>query len=193
MYILICIINSIYNYLFTVYMEFLFQIIQSIVNFILSVFNTIVVVNDDDTKKGGTMATGGEPVLAYWSPENEADSTPASVKLHLLPSRKVLRYISRSMVDHIQLIWHPLGEYLCVQVKRHKKSKKTYYTNFEIFRMKDVHKEVAVEHFKQDEDVVQFQWEPVGTRFAYIYGNSAQRGNIDMYTMGEDLVGIGQR
>ena len=131
------------------------------------------------------MATGGEPVLAYWSPENEADSTPASVKLHLLPSRKVLRYISRSMVDHIQLIWHPLGEYLCVQVKRHKKSKKTYYTNFEIFRMKDVHKEVAVEHFKQDEDVVQFQWEPVGTRFAYIYGNSAQRGNIDMYTMGE--------
>ncbi len=138
-----------------------------------------------DTKKGGTMATGGEPVLAYWSPENEADSTPASVKLHLLPSRKVLRYISRSMVDHIQLIWHPLGEYLCVQVKRHKKSKKTYYTNFEIFRMKDVHKEVAVEHFKQDEDVVQFQWEPVGTRFAYIYGNSAQRGNIDMYTMGE--------
>ena len=97
-----------------------------------------------DTKKGGTMATGGEPVLAYWSPENEADSTPASVKLHLLPSRKVLRYISRSMVDHIQLIWHPLGEYLCVQVKRHKKSKKTYYTNFEIFRMKDVHKEVAL-------------------------------------------------
>ena len=83
------------------------------------------------------------------------------------------------------MIWHPLGEYLCVQVKRHKKSKKTHYTNFEIFRMKNVHKEVAVEHFKQDQNVVQFQWEPVGTRFAYIYGDSAQRGNIDMYTMGE--------
>ena len=51
--------------------------------------------------------------------------------------------------------------------------------------MKNVHKEVAVEHFKQDANVVQFQWEPVGTRFAYIYGDSAQRGNIDMYTMGE--------
>ncbi len=51
MYILICIINSIYNYLLTVYMEFLFQLIQSIAEFILSIVNTIGV--NDDTKKGG--------------------------------------------------------------------------------------------------------------------------------------------
>ena len=50
--------------------------------------------------------------------------------------------------------------------------------------MKNVHKEIAVEHFKQDQNVA-ISIEPVGTRFAYIYGDSAQRGNIDMYTMGE--------
>lgn len=50
MYILICIIHSIYNYLLTVYMELLFQLIQSIVEFILSIVNTYSV--NDDTKRG---------------------------------------------------------------------------------------------------------------------------------------------
>ena len=51
MYILICIRNSIYNYLLTVYMEFLFQLIQSIAEFILSIVNTYSV--NDDTKTDG--------------------------------------------------------------------------------------------------------------------------------------------
>lgn len=137
-----------------------------------------------DTKNGGTTPAG-TPVLAYWSPEVEEDSTPASIRLHLIPERTVLRTITRSMVDNVKLHWQARGEYLAVQVLRHKKSKKTHYTNFEIFRMSDLHKDVAVEHFKQDENVVQFAWEPIGDRFAYIYGDSSTRGNVDVYTMGQ--------
>eukprot|EP00945_MAST-04E_sp_MAST-4E-sp1_P000419 g419.t1 len=138
-----------------------------------------------DTKNGGIERNGGTPVLSYWSPEKEEDSTPASIRLIAIPERTVLRTITRSMVDRVELHWQPRGEYLAVQVLRHKKSKKTHYTNFEIFRMKNLHKDIAVEHFKQTEEVSQFRWEPNGNRFAYIYGDSSTKGNVDVYTMGD--------
>ena len=73
---------------------------------------------------------------------------------------------------------------LQVQVTRHSKTKKTHYTNFEIFRMKEAHQAVAIEHLEQKQQVVDFTFEPNSYRFAYIYGDSAARGNVDFYTMG---------
>lgn len=148
-----------------------------------------------DMKVGGCSKTGGTPVIGYWSPE--IDNKPAVVRLICMPNRKEL--VSKNMyevkheVDAItgavtsagmKIFWQNAGEYLCVQVTRHSKTKKTHYTNFEIFRMKEAHQSVAVEHLEQKQQVSAFTFEPNSYRFAYVYGDSAARGNVDFYTMG---------
>ena len=50
--------------------------------------------------------------------------------------------------------------------------------------MKEAHQAVAIEHLEQKQQVVDFTFEPNSYRFAYIYGDSAARGNVDFYTMG---------
>eukprot|EP00949_MAST-11_sp_MAST-11-sp1_P003022 g3022.t1 len=134
-----------------------------------------------NTKLGGISATAETPVLSYWSPEVE--NSPAVVRLLLMPERKELRSKNLFNVNNCQIHWQKRGMYMCVQVQRHTKSKKTTYTNFEIFCMESAHKSVAVYHLEQKQRVVAFAWEPAGTRFAYIYGDGAQRLNVDFYTM----------
>ena len=151
-------------------------------------------------KEGGVSKTGGTPVIGYWSPEVE--NKPAVVRLLCMPSRKEL--VSKNMfeVQHevdpdtgavtkpgMKFYWQNAGEYLAVQVTRHSKTKKTTYTNFEIFRMKEAHQAVAIEHLEQKQQVVDFTFEPNSYRFAYIYGDSAARGNVDFYTMGSGRPG----
>jgi len=146
-------------------------------------------------KEGGCSKTGGTPVIGYWSPE--IDNKPAVVRLICMPNRKEL--VSKNMfevkheVDSVtgavtsagmKIFWQNAGEFLCVQVTRHSKTKKTHYTNFEIFRMRDTHQAVAIEHLEQKQQVTAFTFEPNSYRFAYVYGDSAARGNVDFYTMG---------
>jgi len=153
-----------------------------------------------DLKEGGVSKTGGTPVIGYWSPEVE--NKPAVVRLICMPSRKEL--VSKNMfeVKHevdpetgavtspgMKFYWQNAGEYLAVQVTRHSKTKKTHYTNFEIFRMKNSNQAVAIEHLEQKQQVVDFTFEPNSYRFAYIYGDSAARGNVDFYTMGSGRSG----
>jgi translation initiation factor 3 subunit B len=119
------------------------------------------------------------PKLVYWAPER--GNAPACVSLLELPSRNVLRTKNLVNVNNCKLHWHPDGKYLCVKVVRHTKSKKTMYTNFEIFRACE--KQVAVEGLEMKETVVAFAWEPKGDRFGIIHGDGNLKLNVSFYTM----------
>jgi translation initiation factor 3 subunit B len=86
-------------------------------------------------------------------------------------------------VAKCRFFWHPSGEYLCVQVDRHSKSKKTIYTNFELFRV--TVRDVPVEVLEFKDQVHGFAWEPQGTRFVVLHGEPP-RIDVSFYTMGDD-------
>ena len=135
-----------------------------------------------DMKRGGVSKDDGTPVLGYWSPEYE--NNPTVVRLIAMPERKVLRAKNLFEVTTCKIHWQNAGEFLCVEVTRHSKTRRTEYTNFEIFRMADAHQSIAIEHLEQKQRVVDFKFEPNSHRFAYIFGDGQQRLNVDFYTMG---------
>lgn len=118
-------------------------------------------------------------ILSYWSPESA--NAPARVCLVDMPSRKELRRKNLFNVSDCKLHWHAGGHYLCVKVTRHSKSKKTLYTNFELFRLRE--ELVPVEMMELKDPVVAFAWEPKGTRLALAFGESSQRLNVSFYDM----------
>lgn len=70
-----------------------------------------------------------------------------------------------------------------VQVDRYTKTKKSTYTGFELFRIKerDIPIEVLELENKNDK-IVAFAWEPKGHRFAIIHGDGP-RPDISFYSM----------
>ena len=82
----------------------------------------------------------------------ESVNTPARVCLVSVPDKKVLRQKNLYSVIDCKLHWHPDGHFLCVQVTRHSKSKKTLFTNMEMFRMMDI--DFPVEMFEVRADGV---------------------------------------
>jgi translation initiation factor 3 subunit B len=68
------------------------------------------------------------------------------------------------------MYWQNNGEYLAVQVDRYTKTKKSTYTGFELFRIKerDIPIEVLELENKNDK-IIAFAWEPKGHRFAIIH------------------------
>ncbi|KAG2784085.1 hypothetical protein JG687_00009533 [Phytophthora cactorum] len=120
-----------------------------------------------------------DPILAYWAPEG--NNVPARVSLVELPSRREVRQKNLFNVSDCKLHWHPNGTFLCVKVTRHSKSKKTMYTNFELFRVQE--QLVPVEMLEVKENIVAFAWEPKGTRFATVHGEGQQRLNVSFYEM----------
>ncbi|OQS03656.1 eukaryotic translation initiation factor 3 subunit [Thraustotheca clavata] len=119
----------------------------------------------------------GSSTLAYWAPE--VGNNPARVSLVELPSRREIRQKNLFNVSECQLLWHPSGRYLSVKVIRHSKSKKTTFTNFEIFRTAE--SLVPVEMLEIKDTIRAFAWEPKGSRFAVIHGESATRSNVSFY------------
>jgi len=61
-----------------------------------------------------------------------------------------------------------------------KLGKKTTYTSFELYRMRE--KDIPTESLEIKEAVVAFAWEPKGHRFAIIHGTGA-RHDVSFYTM----------
>ncbi|CAM9298035.1 unnamed protein product [Ascophyllum nodosum] len=123
-------------------------------------------------------------VLAYWAPEQA--NAPARVSVVEIPSRKELRQKNLVMVSECRLHWQASpsycneGDYLCVKVLRHSKSKKTMYNNFEIFRIRE--SLVPVETMEKKQQVAAFAWEPAGDRFAVVLGD-VPRLEVTFYTM----------
>eukprot|EP01116_Phalansterium_solitarium_P013601 TRINITY_DN30996_c0_g1_i1.p1 TRINITY_DN30996_c0_g1~~TRINITY_DN30996_c0_g1_i1.p1 ORF type:complete len:681 (-),score=213.67 TRINITY_DN30996_c0_g1_i1:785-2761(-) len=123
-----------------------------------------------------------ESSLAYFVPE--ANEKPASVVLVDLPSRRERRQKNLFSVSDCRIHWHPSGDYLLVKVDRWTKNKKSTYTSFEVFRMKE--KQIPIENLELKENILFFQWEPKGHRFAIIHGESG-RVDVSFYTMEKQL------
>lgn len=116
-------------------------------------------------------------VLSYWIPEK--DNIPAKVALLEIPSRKVIREKHLYNVADIKMHWQEAGDYLCVKLAR-KKTKKTIVHNFEIFRLRQ--KDIPIEVLEIEDNIVAFQWEPVGSRFAIIHG-IPQKPSVSLYDL----------
>jgi translation initiation factor 3 subunit B len=105
-----------------------------------------------------------ENCFAFWLPE--IDNQPARVTLMGFPSRNILRSKNLFNVSDCKLHWHDQGDYLCVKVDRHTKTKKSTFCNLEIFRMRE--KNYPVEVIELKDAVTAFAWEPKGDRFGFI-------------------------
>ena len=107
------------------------------------------------------------------------------------PSRTVMAQKNLFNVNTCKIYWQDSGDHLCVMVERLGKGKapKKFY-NFEVFRVTE--KDVPTEVLKMDVPIVDFAWEPRGTRFIVIHGENA-RPDISVYSMsGEMMKQIGE-
>lgn len=129
----------------------------------------------------GACFSPKDSIVCFWM--KEKDQNPARVCLLEVPSRKEIRSKILFNVAQCRFFWHPSGEYLCVQVDRHSKSKKTIYTNFELFRV--TAKDVPVEVLEFKDQVHAFAWEPNGCRFVVLHGEPP-RIDVSFYTMGAE-------
>jgi translation initiation factor 3 subunit B len=117
-----------------------------------------------------------ENILAYWVAEDK--DVPARVTLLEVPTRNEVRVKNLFNVADCKMHWQKTGNYLCVKVDRYAKLRKEtddtkyagLYCNFEIFHMRE--KQIPVDSVEIKENVHAFAWEPVGTKFAIIHGES---------------------
>lgn len=124
-----------------------------------------------------------EPLLAMFVPESAGGNQPARVSLIEIPSRQELRQKNLFNVSECKMYWQSAGEYLAVKVDRHTKTKKSTYSGFELFRMKerDIPIEVLELENKNDK-IIDFAWEPKGHRFAIIHGDGP-RPDVSFFSM----------
>jgi len=129
-------------------------------------------------------------IIGYWV--GEAKDVPARVVLLEIPSRKELRVKNLFNVADCKMHWQKSGDYLCVMVNRYKKiltdnADRKYaglYYNFEVFHM--LEKQIPVDTVKIEETVHAFSWEPIGTKFAIVHGDS-QNNNVSFYGVKKGL------
>ncbi|KAF9044817.1 translation initiation factor eIF-3b [Hymenopellis radicata] len=135
----------------------------------------------DDAEKDAAASSSGktaskkqrENMLAYWTPE--VPNQPARVTLLAFPSRTILRQKNLFNVTECKLYWQNQGDFLCVKVDRHTKTKKSIFCNLEIFRVRE--KDYPVEVVELKDTVTEFAWEPKGERFAIVSTNDPNLGN----------------
>uniref|UniRef100_A0AAY5K9R5 Eukaryotic translation initiation factor 3 subunit B n=1 Tax=Esox lucius TaxID=8010 RepID=A0AAY5K9R5_ESOLU len=121
----------------------------------------------------------GDNIIAFWVPEDK--DIPARVTLMQLPSRQEIRVRNLFNVVDCKLHWQRQGDYLCVKVDRTPKGTQGVVTNFEIFRMREKQVPVDVVEMKGDpESKNAFAWEPNGSKFAVLHGESP-RINASFY------------
>ncbi|XP_010276277.1 PREDICTED: eukaryotic translation initiation factor 3 subunit B-like [Nelumbo nucifera] len=124
-----------------------------------------------------------DPILALFVPELGGGNQPARVSLVQIPGKEELRQKNLFSVSDCKMYWQSNGDYLAVKVDRYTKTKKSTYTGFELFRIKerDIPIEVLELENKNDK-IVAFAWEPKGHRFAVIHGDSP-KPDISFYSM----------
>ncbi|XP_068659438.1 eukaryotic translation initiation factor 3 subunit B-like [Aristolochia californica] len=124
-----------------------------------------------------------DPILALFVPELGGGNQPARVSLIQIPGKEELRQKNLFSVSDCKMYWQSNGDYLAVKVDRYTKTKKSTYTGFELFRIKerDIPIEVLELENKNDK-IVAFAWEPKGHRFAVIHGDSP-RPDVSFYSM----------
>ncbi|TRY54818.1 hypothetical protein DNTS_001785 [Danionella cerebrum] len=131
----------------------------------------------------------GDNIIAFWVPEDK--DIPARVTLMQFPSRNEIRVRNLFNVVDCKLHWQKNGDYLCVKVDRTPKGTQGVVTNFEIFRMRE--KQVPVDVVEMKDGIIAFAWEPNGSKFAVLHGESPRinssfyhvknNGKIDLIKM----------
>ncbi|XP_078461177.1 eukaryotic translation initiation factor 3 subunit B [Lampetra fluviatilis] len=109
-----------------------------------------------------------DDVLAFWVPEDK--DIPARVTLMAIPSRLEMRVRNLFNVVDCKLHWQRAGDFMCVKVDRTPRGLQGAVTNFEIFRMRE--KQVPVDVVELKEVIGAFAWEPNGSKFAVLHGES---------------------
>eukprot|EP00252_Welwitschia_mirabilis_P007653 TRINITY_DN1925_c0_g1_i1.p1 TRINITY_DN1925_c0_g1~~TRINITY_DN1925_c0_g1_i1.p1 ORF type:complete len:724 (+),score=157.56 TRINITY_DN1925_c0_g1_i1:218-2389(+) len=124
-----------------------------------------------------------DPILSLFVPEGGGGNQPAKVSLLQIPEKKELRQKNLFSVSDCKMFWQSNGDYLAVKVDRYTKTKKSTYTGFELFRIKerDIPIEVLELENKNDK-IIAFAWEPKGHRFAIIHGDGP-RPDVSFYSM----------
>ncbi|KAL1116208.1 hypothetical protein AAG570_005703 [Ranatra chinensis] len=123
-------------------------------------------------------------ILAYWVAEDS--NIPARVVLMEIPSRTEVRANNLFNVCDCKMHWQKSGDYLCVKVDRYTRCKKEkgenkyigLYYNFEIFHMRE--KSIPMDSVEIKEPIHAFAWEPVGSKFAIIHGETSNM-NVAFY------------
>lgn len=130
-----------------------------------------------------------EAVLAAYI--SEQGNLPARITLIKIPERVELRQKNLFNVSDVKIYWHPQGDYLAVKVDKFTKTKKSTYTGFELFsiRERDIPMEV-LELPNKSEKILSFAWEPKGHRFAVIHGDGP-RPSVSFYSMKDDKGRLG--
>jgi len=128
-----------------------------------------------------------EPLLAAYT--SEQGDLPARIQLVRFPERKDVRQKNLFNVSDVRICWHPQGDYLAVQVDRHTKTKKSTYTGFELFalRERDVPMEVIELPTKTDR-VHAVAWEPRGHRLCVVHApaEGSARNSVSFFSMRDD-------
>ncbi|OIT24790.1 eukaryotic translation initiation factor 3 subunit b [Nicotiana attenuata] len=139
----------------------------------------------DEFAVGGTGGVTGwspaDPILALFVPE--CGNQPARVSLVQIPSKEELRQKNLFSVSDCKMYWQSNGDYLAVKVDRYTKTKKSTYTGFELFRIKE--RDIPIEVLELDnknDKIIAFAWEPKGHRFAVIHGDNP-RPDISFYSV----------
>lgn len=113
-------------------------------------------------------------LICFWLPE--VANQPARATVMSIPGREIVRSKNLFNVSDCKLHWHPQGDYLCVKVDRHTKTKKSTFCNFELFRMRE--KDYPVEVVELKDPVTAFAWEPNGSHFVVISSNDVNLGTV---------------
>eukprot|EP00899_Mesostigma_viride_P013900 jgi/Mesvir1/22510/Mv18538-RA.2 len=125
----------------------------------------------------------GEPLLCAFVPESAGGNQPARVSLYEVPSKAERRQKNLFSVSDVKIYWQSQGDYLAVQVDRYTKTKKSTYTGFELFRVKE--RDIPIEVLElenKNEKVVGFAWEPKGHRFIIMHSEGS-KPDISIYSM----------
>ncbi|RZR94433.1 hypothetical protein BHM03_00023120 [Ensete ventricosum] len=129
---------------------------------------------------GTYLATVHRQGAAVWGAD---DYSYHQVSLVQIPGKEELRQKNLFSVSDCKMYWQNNGEYLAVKVDRYTKTKKSTYTGFELFRIKE--RDIPIEVLELDnknDKIVAFAWEPKGHRFAVIHGDGP-RPDISFYSM----------
>ncbi|GKU99920.1 hypothetical protein SLEP1_g12697 [Rubroshorea leprosula] len=124
-----------------------------------------------------------DPIIALFVPELGGGNQPARVSLVQIPNKEELRQKNLFSVSDCKMYWQSNGEYLAVKVDRYTKTKKSTYTGFELFRIKE--RDIPIEVLELDnknDKIIAFAWEPKGHRFAVIHGDNP-RPDVSFYSM----------
>jgi translation initiation factor 3 subunit B len=127
------------------------------------------------------------PIIAAY--QRESENHPARIILLNIPGKDEIRQKNLFNVSDVTMFWHPAGSYLAVKVDQLTKSKRTSFTTFQIFRIKEKDCPfVLLELPRKCESIVHFYWEPLGSRFCVVQfdGSYRNRPDVSFFDM-EDL------